>query len=105
MTFTIANGATASDAKELNGQDLLALLMPAAFTGITLKFQVSQDNVTFVDFCLDTGAAYSMTVAASKAITPDFLKTRGLAMFQWVKVVSGSAEGGARSIIAVTGRR
>lgn len=95
LTATIANGATTSPAVDLGGYALIGLLMPAAFTGTTITFQMSPDNSTFYDVYNTSGTQGSVTVAASRAVifaAGDFIGER------FVKLISGSTEGGARVI-------
>ncbi len=94
-TVTIANGATLSSAADLTGYALVGIIMPAAFTGTSITFSMSDDGTTFYAITNAGGTALSATVAASKCIlfTPgDFVGVRHL------KLTSGSAEGGARTI-------
>lgn len=93
-TATIANGGTVSTAVPLNGGLPVCLQMPAAFTGTSVSFQGSFDGSAFQAVYV-SGAAYSETVAASKMIVLDSTMFLG---FKEIKVVSGSAEGGARAI-------
>lgn len=98
-TVTIANGATLSDAVDLSGYVLVGLIIPAAFTGTTITFSMSDDNATFYGINNAGGTALSATVAVSKCIlfTPgDFVGIRHL------KLTSGSAEAAARTIKLIT---
>jgi len=97
-TATIANGGTVSDAIDLEGRGLTAMVMPAAFTGTTITFQGSVDGVTYQALYNASNSAVSMTVAASRT----YLFTPGdFSGIRYLKVVSGSAEGAARSILLV----
>lgn len=98
VTVTIANGATVSGAADLAGATVLAVRTPAALTGTAMTFQVSDDGVTYVPLYND-GTLYSITVATSRGIPVN------KALFEpwdYVKAVSGSAEGADRSIVLVT---
>lgn len=98
-TLTVANGATLSDAINCNGQGIIGVIMPAALTSTAMTFTGSQDNVTFTALYNAAGTALSTTVAANRII----LFTPGdLIGLQWIKLVMGSAEGGARSIQVIT---
>lgn len=93
-TVTIANGQTTSSTAQLAAV-LCAIVMPAAFTGTTLSFQVSFDGVTFQPLYKTDGTLYSLTVAAGRtyAVPPaDFTA------FPAVQIVSGANEGAARTI-------
>lgn len=93
---TVANGATNSSQIDLKDKTLLGLFMPAAFTGTTITFLTSQvlggTDVTVTD---GAGTDYSVTVAASKYVPVDPQKFLGV---RFLKVKSGSTEGGARTV-------
>lgn len=93
-TATIANGETTSGAVYVGAKAPVALVMPAAFTGTAMTFQGSADGVTY-QAIEPNGAAYSVTVAASKNVP---LIGAYFAGFPWIKLVSGSAEAAARSV-------
>lgn len=95
LTATIANGQTTSDAVNVGVAEYIGFILPAAFTGTGMTFQVSHNGV---DFTLHSEA--SMTVAQGRA----YRLPANVAVFPWIRFVSGSAEGGARSIV-VTRKR
>jgi hypothetical protein len=92
---TIANGAQSSSVADLLGFTLCAVETPSAFTGTAITFEVSNDNSTFVPVHKEDGNAYSITVSTSRATIVDIQKFRG---FRYLKIKSGSAEGGARTV-------
>lgn len=93
-TVTIANGATVSSAFDARGFATIGFATPAALTGTAITFQVSHDNVTFVPLKTTANAAVSVTVTTSSAYTiPSEVKP-----WRYIKLVSGSAEGAARTI-------
>lgn len=95
---TIANNQTVSGPADLGGLYLTGLLTPAALTGTVLTFQASLDGATWVPVHTPAGAAYSVTVGASRYIpipVADFVGVRHL------KVVSGTTELGDRVITLV----
>jgi len=96
-TVTIANGQTVSDALDLSraGFSLVGIVTPAALTGATFTFQASADGVTYNAVYDKTGALVSVTVAASRYVV---LAPADFAGIAYLKVVSGSTEGGARTI-------
>lgn len=102
---TIANGASLSDAVVLNGQTLVAIAMPAAWTAATLSFQVSYDGGTTYQEMFDTaGAAISYTVGAAQFHAVDPVLWFGV---HRLKVRSGTAgaavnQGAARVINLIT---
>lgn len=95
LLATIANGQTTSSAIDLRADTSAGFILPAAFTGTGMTFQVSADNVTYT-----AHSATSVTVAQGKAygIPAD------VAVFPWIKLVSGSSEAGARTITIVRKR-
>ena len=102
VTVTILSGATVSDAADFHSTTFSGIVMPQAFTGTTLTFQVSHDGVLYQLLYGPTGSAVSMTVAgATPARTYSFTAdiANELSHWRWVKVVSGSAEGADRSVI------
>jgi hypothetical protein len=103
--FTIASGATTSDALDMGaGNDALGgfcgFMTPATLTGTAFTFSVSVDDSTYYPL-YNAGTQLSITVTTSRAygFTADQRST--LAPWRFVKIVSGSAEGGARQIQAV----
>tara|TARA_R110000796_G_scaffold65782_1_gene151775 strand:+ start:3373 stop:3729 length:357 start_codon:yes stop_codon:yes gene_type:complete len=98
-TLTIASGATTSSSLDLRAKGLVGFLMPATFTGTTMTFTGSMDDSTFTALYNADNTAFSITVAVARryCLNPaDFLGVR------YVRFVSGSSEGGARTIEAVT---
>ena len=97
MTALIASGTKPSQALAIQGYTGFGLQMPAAFTGATIKFQVSADNVTYQDLYDKTNTLVSVTVAVDRHYTlPD-----DLAPWAFVKIVSASNEGADRSLIFI----
>ncbi len=95
-TATIANGQQLSDAVDLQGSRLMAVLLPASLTGTALTFEVSHDGTNFAPLYKTDGDAVSYTVATSRYVLVEY---EHFAAFRFVKVKSGSAEGGARSVV------
>ena len=96
QTATIAINETESSAIELDGDSrLVGLYLPASLTSTTMSFKVSYDNSTFLTL-YDEGASYNVTVAASRYIA---LKPAACVGARWVKLVAGSSEAAARSIV------
>jgi hypothetical protein len=99
---TIASGATTSNAIDLgtvnawNG--FLGFVMPAAFTGATISFQVSLDDVTYQALNDSSNNAISITVTASKTYGFKADVRAALSPWRYIKIVSASAEGGSRTI-------
>lgn len=97
---TIANGQTVSGPVACEGMDVVALQLPAAFTGVAITFQASADGVLYQAVYDDAGAAVSLTVAQGRYVVINTL-TKTLRGMRFLKVVSGSAEGAARSVQVV----
>lgn len=100
QTVTIANAGTKSTSIDLVDAITAGIVLPAAFTGTTITFETSHDDVTFQALTDKYGNAVTMTVAQGKSYTlPD-----EVAPWPFVKLVSGSAEGGDRTIRVVNKR-
>ena len=97
-TATITNGESVGNAFYVGAKLPVSLQMPAAFTGATVSFQGSGDGVTYQALYIGA-AAYSETVTVSKNVQLDSSQFAG---FPWLKIVSASAEGAARSIVVHT---
>jgi hypothetical protein len=98
-TATIANAATVSGAVDCtDGRTAFAIVTPAALTGTAMTFQASHDGTTYNPITDTAGAAYSITVAASRYIP---ITSAHFAGARYIKVVSGSSEGASRAIIVV----
>lgn len=97
-TFTIASGATTSQAIDLQGHGLVSLQMPSALTSIAMTFQGSHDNSNFFDLHNTDGTKLTVTVGTSRIIL--FYPTDFIGI-PYLKLVAGSTEGGTRSILAV----
>lgn len=104
-TVTIANGASLSDAADLNQYTLAAVVLPSTWTTAGMTFQVTYDGSNYFDLSDEDGevALSSSVVVASKAIALEpykFLRVAGL------KVRSGTSasavnQGGDRTITLV----
>lgn len=99
---SIASGQTTSGAVELKGLMLCGILLPAAFTGTTLTFLVSVDGTNFYTLKTSTsGTTLSYTVAQG---TYAALNPQDFYGVNYLKIVSGSSEGAARTLaLAVRG--
>lgn len=102
IPVVIANGGTVSAALQLQGLVLCGIQLPAAFTGTTLTFQASVDGTTFQPVkSTASGTALSYTVAQGTYVAIDPKDFQGI---NYLKVVSGTAEGAARTLnLAVRG--
>ena len=97
----IDSGQTVSNAVDLRGHDMLCFILPATFTGTTINFQMSPYKIdgTFYDCYNISDAAMQATVTQGRAY---FIEPQDLAGIRFIKLVSGSAEGGARTILIGT---
>lgn len=96
VTAAIPNGDTVSGAVDLGGMTLVGLLMPASFTGTAVTFQAAEAAAgTYRTVTDGAGSDYSVTVAASKFVPVDPVKMAGV---RFLKIVSGSSEGAARTV-------
>lgn len=93
---TIANAASTSAAIPTQGLTLVGIQLPAAFTGTAITFTGSVDGTTYQPvYSTTSGTALSYTVAQGHYVAIDPTPFYGLA---YIKLVSGSTEGGARAI-------
>lgn len=94
----IANGQQESGAQDCGGLSLCGILIPAAFTGTAITFEMAATLTgTYVPVkSTISGTALSYTVAqgAYYAIDP-----KDFSGVQFLKIKSGSAEGAARTLI------
>jgi hypothetical protein len=107
---TIGAGGTTSAVAEapvgLFGEaaQFLGIIMPAAFTGSTVSFQVSDDydkdaaSGNFYGVYDSSGSLVALTVGTSRFVTLTAIQYQQIGKFRWLKVVSASTEGSARSL-------
>ncbi len=101
VEVVIAASGTKSAAINLKGFTLCGVILPATFTGTALTFEVSDAiDGTFVPLKSTTsGSALSYTVAQATYAAIDPKDFQGV---QFLKVVSGSTEGSARTLKLAT---
>ena|SRR4030066_2471764 len=100
LTASILISTTTSAEIDLAGTTLCGLHMPAAFTGTTLTFSASSaSGGTFLVMQDGLGNNISKTVSASAYIALDPADFAGV---RFLKIISGSTELAARSIILAT---
>ena len=90
ITFTIANGASLSDAQYVENSALVALLVPGTIVGTVFSFQISNDNTTFYNV-YSGGLEYTEPVTASSATLVDIPSFLGGAYIKVRTGTSGSA--------------
>lgn len=96
----ISAAGTKSAAIQLGGMALVGLILPATFTGTTLTFEVCSTLAgTYTPLYDSANALVSMTVAQGRAYAVAPANFQGI---QFLKIVSGSTEGSARTIICST---
>lgn len=96
LSETIASGQTVGSVMNTGGQVLCGILMPAAFTGTTITFQVCNTSGGTFQPLYNSSGQVSYTVAASRYIAIDPKDFYGVA---FLKLVSGSSEGATRTVI------
>lgn len=100
VSFTVANGATASTKADLMGHVPVGVITPAALTSTTLAFDQWDDVVgDWVPVYDDTGTEVSITIAASRytVIPPSTVPYVGK-----TRLRVGSAEAAERTLVLVT---
>lgn len=92
---TILSGATVSSALDIGGFGNLGVVMPAAFTGATISFQVSSDGTTYQALydASNTLISRSVTQGRSYPLPP------ALSAWRFIKIVSASAEAADRTVV------
>lgn len=95
-TAVIANGETVSSAVDLHGMVLCGLYVPASMTGTALKFHACPTvDGTYVVVKGTDGNEVSVTVSDDHYCRLDPKDFDGI---RFLKIVSGSAETGAKTI-------
>ena len=100
LTATILSGQTESDVIDSRGASLIGIIIPAAFTGTSLTFEVGSgpDGSTLADYYNAAGTQISVAVAPSRYVgmaAIDFAPTR------FLKIISDQSEGADRAVILV----
>jgi len=104
LTVTIANGASLSDAAEVNAGDVVGIIVPT-FTSAAVTFSVSADGSTYVDL-FDNAATPAEVTLPAGTHNKGYLAPLALAAFPFLKVRSGTAalpanQGAARTVTLV----
>ena len=89
IVATIAQDASVSDPVNLQGAVLVGIRMPAVWDAANLTFQVSMDDVTYLNAYNDAGAEHVVVVTA--ASTHIWVEPTDFAGYRWLKVRSGTA--------------
>ena len=90
LTATVANGATDSDATDLQGHTLCGVFLASTFDGTTLGFKVSDSLAGTYVVMHDGSSDVSKTVAASRYVA---LNPSDFAGVRFLKFVAGSQTG------------
>lgn len=102
ITFTIADGSTASGPVQLAGQTLLGLIIPALNGAPTLNVEVSHDGVSWFDLLQTNGTSQAIAItggATPLAVGLDDL-TR-ISCFAYFRLVASVAQTAERTFLAV----
>jgi hypothetical protein len=104
LVATIANGATDSDVKTVPvNATLLGIHVPAGMTGTALTFKVQKDaGSTAAPLKKEDGTAYTLTIGATAVFNP--VDAKYFEGVQYVTIVSGTAETGAKELTLVFGQ-
>ncbi len=97
-TVSIASGATDSTELDTNGRLLYLIELPAAFTGTALTFKCAAASGGTFKAIYSNGTLVTITVAQNRMESTSTI-AGSLAACRFLKVVSGSSEGGTRSIV------
>lgn len=98
----IANGGTTSQALLVAGGVITGIITPSALTSTAITFTACDTATgTFVPVYDSDGNQVSLAVAVSRAIGLSGSEADALAPWPFIKLVCGSAEGGARTITVV----
>lgn len=97
-TLTIANGQTVSSAMGTRGYTMFGVMLPAAFTGTAISYQVCDTlGGSYQAVYNSAGSLISITVAQGRSyMIPDDIKA-----WPFFKIVSNASEGAARSLKVV----
>jgi len=101
LDFTIANAASLSEARQLNGLMGEAIIMPATWTAAGLSFETCETEAgTYLPLADALGVEITLAVAAGTRVVLPMGLLRG---HNWIKLRSGTsaapqAQGGARAI-------
>lgn len=100
VTATIAAGGTTTGEIELRDYALAGFITPAALTSTAITFTVSATKGgTFVPLYTSAGNQVALTVTTSQAYGITGEEADALAPWNYIKLVGGSVEGAARSIL------
>lgn len=96
VTVTIAASDTASSAADIGGYQLVGISLPTTMTGTALTLQASTSLAGTYQAVYGSSGQVSYTIAGGRYIAVPLNDALGI---QFIKVVSGSTEASARSIV------
>lgn len=104
-TATIANAASLSGSVDLNGRQLVGIMLPAAWTAANLTLQASMDGSTFFNVYAIGGSEYTATVTAASTFI--IIPPNDLLGVRYIKLRSGTSgspvtQGASRTITLAT---
>lgn len=99
---TVTVGQTVSGAVDLKGDTVIGIYVPTGFSGSVITFQASPDGVTYFAVNDETGGAISIPVTAGTFVKVD---PSYLAGVRFLKLVSGTAQATADSVITLATAR
>lgn len=103
VAATIANGQTVGAEFDLAGNAIVGMILPAGMDSTSMTFQAAETaGGTFVAVNDDEGNVVSITVASSKQIAFSPAITTKLLGLRFGKLVAGTAETPAKTIILLT---
>ncbi len=101
-TVTIEAGNTESSTLNISGATIVGLIPDANISGTSIKFQLSVDNATFVDYIANDATPAVKDVEV--IVTPNKwlgLNATDFAGAQYIKLVLGTVQAGTESVIQV----
>ena len=99
VTGTIQSGQTKSDIINLKGVTFKTLILPAAFDGTSLTFEISDDGATFYPYYNVNNIQLAITCTQGRAYG---LAAIDFYSIQYLKIVSNASETAARSLKLLT---
>jgi hypothetical protein len=99
LETTIANGQTKSEIIDMKGSSLKTILLPAAFDGANLTFEVSDDRINFYPYYNISNVAVSIDITAGRAYGVAAIDFYSI---QYMKIVSSVSQGADRTIKLIT---
>lgn len=101
-TVTIASGATTSGVVGIGDYTIAGVHLTAALTGATIGFTAAPTSGGSYQTVKDSeGNAVSIASSAAGAVGLSGAEADAVAPWQWIKVVSASAEGADRTLTLV----